>query len=64
MYTGNTLIISNGVSSTISPGQDISITVTGFKNPIDTDEVTGFTVTSMVKANDKYYPIDYGVGKL
>jgi polyisoprenoid-binding protein YceI len=36
----------------------VKIRVTGFKNPIDSSEVTGFEVTSMVKAANQYYPID------
>jgi hypothetical protein len=61
------LIISEGVTSDIRQGTDISILVTGFKNPISTDEVSGFTVTSMVvdDYDDKlFYPIDSGFGTL
>lgn len=56
--------MSDGVTSNIRPGTDIAIIVTGFKNPIDTREVVGFTVTSLVRSNGKFYPIDHGTGSV
>jgi len=64
IFQNDTLTISGGVTSDITPGTDISLVVTGFKNPIDTGVVTGFTVTSMVKTGNIYYPIDTGLGTL
>jgi hypothetical protein len=58
------LTISGGVTSDITPETMISILVKGFKNPIDTGLVSGFEVTSFVKANSVFYAIDTGVGSL
>ena len=40
------LLIENGVTSDITPSSDISLLVTGFKNPIDTSLIAGFKVMS------------------
>ena len=63
-FVDETLTITGGVTSDITPEREISILVTGFRNPIDTGVVTGFEVTSLVRANSIYYPIDTGVGTL
>jgi hypothetical protein len=57
-------LISDGVSSRIKAGEMVSIKVQGFKNPIDTGLVEGFTVTSMIKEENEFYPIDMGKGTL
>lgn len=62
-YQNDTLTISGGVTDEISANTEISILVTGFKNPIDTGLVTGFTVTSMVRSKGVNYPIDSGLGQ-
>ena len=42
----------------------VSVRIYGFRNPIDTGLYTGFTVTSMIKEDGVFYPIDTGVGSL
>jgi hypothetical protein len=51
------------VTEEISANTEITIQVTGFKNPIETGLITGFTVTSMVRGKEVNYPIDTGVGQ-
>ncbi len=61
-FEKDTLTIAGGVSSSITPLRQIKIRVTGFKNPIDSGVVKGFEITSLVRANNQFYAIDFGVG--
>jgi len=40
------LVVTNGVVTDLVSNTAISMKVTGFKNPIDTSAVSGFTITS------------------
>lgn len=49
------------MSAEIIGGTEVSITVTGFKNPIDTSAVSGFTIESLIEGSDgELYNIDIG----
>ena len=43
-YQDDTLTVTQAVKTDLSPGSKVAIVVTGFKNPIDTAPVKGFTV--------------------
>lgn len=40
----------------------MSVSVSGFRNPIDTGVYNGFFVTSMLNSGGENYPIDTGSG--
>ena len=61
---GDTLHIHGGVPSQITAGADIIISMTGFKNPIDSALKEGFEVTSYQVVDGQDYPIDFGKGSL
>ena len=61
---GDTLHIHGGVPSQITAGSDIIISMTGFKNPIDTALKEGFEITSYQRVGGEDFPIDFGKGSL
>ena len=63
-FQNDKLVIKDGASFDIGPNADIQVLITGFTNPIDTSLFTGFSVRSLVKELNVFYPIDVGYGSL
>lgn len=58
------LIVEGAAPSDISKGLQIKFNISGFKNPIQSGVISGFTATTKIMYEDVWYAIDFGEATL
>jgi hypothetical protein len=58
------LIMYGAATSEITKGLQIKFNISGFKNPIQSGVISGFTATTKILYEEEWYAIDYGEATL
>ena len=54
------LVVEGAAPTEIKKGLQIQFDISGFKNPIQTGVMAGFTAMTKIMHDDEYYTVDYG----